>query len=128
MPDVIPDEVKRFIMDNIDSVAELEAILFLRDQRHQAWDLRSIAARIYTRDDETAALLAKLIARGFIVEGGTEHTAFRYQPQTPTLAEALDSLALVYSHYLVPVTNLIHMKSRRSIEGFADAFKFFKEK
>jgi hypothetical protein len=33
----------------------------------------------------------------------------------------------VYSKYLVPVTNLVHQKSRRDIVEMADAFKLKKK-
>jgi hypothetical protein len=37
MPAYIPDEVQGFILSNIDSIVQLEALLLLRNHRQQKW-------------------------------------------------------------------------------------------
>lgn len=128
MPGFIPDEVRDFILTSIDSIAQLEALLLLRDHPRQKWACKTIAERIYISEPQAAALLAKLMARGFIVAEGTDPTDFYYQPKSEDLARSIDQLAAVYSKYLVPVTNLVHQKSRRAIVEMADAFKLKKDK
>ena len=44
---MIPEEVKRFLIDHIDSIAELEAVLFLREHRDEA----GLAARWHMTSD-----------------------------------------------------------------------------
>jgi hypothetical protein len=127
MSDFIPEEVRGFILANIDSIAQLEALLFLRDNAQHKWTCKTVAERIYINEQQATTLLAKLVARGFIVAEGNDPTEFFYQPKSKDIATSIDRLAEVYSKYLVPVTNLVHQKSPRDIVELADAFKLKKE-
>lgn len=118
----ISEELQRFVVDNIDSIAQLEALLFLREHRDRSWSCGSVAERIYSSEEVIASLLGKLTERGFITPNGVSPITFRYRPRTQEIARKVDQLAEVYAKYLVPVTNLVHKKSRRNIEGIADAF------
>jgi DNA-binding IclR family transcriptional regulator len=119
--------VRQFIQDEIDSVAQLEALLLLRHNRTRPMTSEAVAEGIYLNVKETAPLLEGLVARGFVSVEGTQPKAYRYQPRSPEVAKSIDQLAEAYSRYLVPVTNLIHQKPRRVIQEFADAFKLKKE-
>jgi hypothetical protein len=128
MSDLIPEEVQRFVVDYIDSIAELEAMLFLREHRDRSWTCALVADRIYSSEEFTAGMLLKLTEKGLLTADTTTPPLFRYGPHTHEVERLLDQLAEVYAKYLVPVTNLVHNKSRRNIQGLADAFKFKKEK
>lgn len=82
---------------------------------------------MYLSEADTAKALGKLVDRRFVRVEERGSGEYHYQPVGQDMARMLDQLAEVYAKYLVPVTNLIHRKSRRSIEGLADAFKFKKE-
>jgi hypothetical protein len=127
MPDLIPEQVQRFVVDHIDSIAELEAVLFLREHRDRSWTCALVADRIYSSEEVTAGLLVKLTKRGLVTADGPTPALFRYGPSSLEVARLVDQLAEVYAKYLVPVTDLVHKKSRRNIQGLADAFKFTKE-
>lgn len=127
MPDRIPDEVRQFILTSIDSIAQLEALLLLRDHSEQKWTCTMVAERIYISEPQAAALLSKLVARGFIVTEGNEPSAFSYHPKTEEMAKSIDQLAETYTKYIVPVTNLVHQRSRCNIVEMADAFKLKKK-
>jgi len=51
----------------------------------------------------------------------------RYAPATPELARLLDELAALYAKDLIAVTNIIHSKTGRKAQQFADAFKWRKD-
>ena len=127
MQDPIPEEVKRFLNQYINSIAELEIILILRMHRDQSWSSSSVADRIYSSEEVTARLLARLTNSGFITADGPSEAPFQYRPRHQELARMLDQLAEVYAKYLVPVSELVHKKSRRNIEGLAQAFRIRKE-
>jgi hypothetical protein len=122
--DPIPDDLRDFIQRHIDSIAQLEALLLLRGSPEIAWDAAKAAARLYTSEQETAALLARLCADGFLT---VENGAYRYGCQRDGQQQVVDRLADLYARELIPVTNLVHAKPRR-IREFADAFKLTKEK
>ena len=127
MSDHIPEEVKRFLINHIDSVAELEILVFLRERRDRSWSCRPVADYIFTSEEITADLLVKLTDKGLLTADGMSPASFRYGPQNQNLARLLDQLAEAYTKYLVPITNLVHKKSRRNIESVAEAFKLKKE-
>jgi hypothetical protein len=124
--DPIPDDVKQFILKNIDSVAQLEALLLLRANPQQAWDIQAVAKRLYISEQETSPLLAGLCDQGLVNCGG-EPNQYTYQPASADLTRMVDQLAEVYAKHLVPVTHLIHSKPRTRMQEFADAFRLRKE-
>lgn len=123
MSDPIPEDVRRFIVDNIDSVPALEALLLMRKSPARRWTVSMLAAELYLDPARVAVVVSEVAGRGLCGgEAGPEPVYF-WRPATPELADALDRLADVYKRYLVPVTNLIHSKPRPSVRGFSDAFR-----
>ena len=121
--DAIPADLRDFIARSIDSVGQLEALLLLRDNAAEAWDVARIAKRLYVNESEAAAILSHLVEQGFVTE---RNGAYRYD-RDGKQAGVIDRLAEAYARQLIPVTNLIHAKPRR-IRAFADAFKFKRDK
>jgi hypothetical protein len=120
----ITADVREFILRHIDSVAQLEALLLMKHNPGERWNAAKMASRIYTSESETAELLARLRADGFL---SSADDFYWYECKNPDEQETVDRLSLIYSRHLIPVTNLIHAKPRR-IRQFADAFKFRKDR
>jgi hypothetical protein len=121
--ELIPADVRDFIIRHIDTVAQWEALLLLRANPGESWDVHKIARRLYTGEKEIAGLLAQLCHDGLLtVNDGT----YRYEGGSPEQREIIDRLAAIYSRHLIPVTNMIHGKPGR-IRQFAEAFKFRKD-
>ena len=57
----VPAEVREFLLACIDSVAELEALLLLRENPGQDWDATTLARRLYVTDTEGAKILDHLV-------------------------------------------------------------------
>jgi hypothetical protein len=126
---VIPQEVARFILDHIDSIAQLEALLLLRSSPDTWWECKQVAERLYISEENCSPILERQCERGLLLSekvGGK--SAYRYRPKTGDLREMVDRLAYYYSKHLVPVSNLVHAKARSRIEGFAQAFNLKSEK
>lgn len=119
-PKVISDDLQRFIVEKIDSVGQLEALLLLRKEPAKYWSVYSLAKRLYISQDQTAEILRKLCSDGLVTRNDAEPSEYRYNPRQELVA-FVDRLAEAYSKHLVPVTNMIHSKSR--IQKFADAFR-----
>ena len=119
----IPDDVRRFISQYIDSVGELEALLLLRAFPGEAWELGKVARRLYISETEAARILARLCGSGLLVR---TDEIYRFECRTEELERVVDELAELYARHLIPITNLIHAKSRR-IREFADAFRLRKD-
>ena len=125
--DVLPDEVKAFLLRYIDSVAQLEALLLLRANADLAWSADILALRLYTSVQDTAELLARLCADGFLAAQDSEPPLYQYHCPSRDQAHMVDQVAMLYTKYLIPVTHLIHAKPRTRVQGFADAFRFRKD-
>lgn len=125
--EIIPEDIARFILEKIDSVAQLEALLLLRNNPETAWSVRSLAARLYISEEQTLGVLSALRDRGF-ASTNPDSSLYRYQPSSLDLKTMLDRLAQIYAKHLVPVTNLIHSKPKTRIQEFADAFRLRKDK
>ena len=124
--DSVPDEIKHFIVNNIDSVGQLEALLLLRGNPDQEWSAEAVARRLYISEQMVVPMLLALGKNGLIDANGTP-LSYRYQPKSDELGQMIDRLVEIYGKHLVPVTNLIHTKPRNRIQEFADAFKLRKE-
>jgi len=121
---VIPDDVRDFILQHIDSVAQLEALLLVHGNPGGSWDMASMTKRLYTAEAELAEPLARLVEDALLsVSGGI----YRYDGRMEENRDIVDRLAIIYSRHLIAVTHMIHGKPRR-IRQFADAFKFRKDR
>ena len=121
--DHIPDDLGQFILQHIDSITQLEALLLLRANADQVWDLAKTKARLYAAEVEVTRVLERLCADGFLIHDGN---GYRYQCKESAAAAKVDSLAALYASHLIPVTNMIHDKLRH-VRAFAEAFKLRKD-
>jgi hypothetical protein len=127
VPERIPDDARAFLLQRIDSIAQLEALLLLRTDPVLTWDAEALAKRLYISVQETAAILHHLQVNGFLVTVKDSSGVYQYQPASPDLAHMVDRIADLYARYLIPVTQLIHTKPLTRVQEFADAFKLKKD-
>ena len=126
--DPIPERVKEFISENIDSIAELEALMLMFRNPAVGWSAASLAERLYSSPDQAEEAIAKLHALGLSDVKAKDPDTYHYRPLTPELGTMVEQIAETYSKYLVPVTNLIHSKPQTKVQQFADAFKLRKRR
>ena len=126
--DPIPESVEEFVSENIDSVAELEALMLLFRDPAALWSAASLAERLYATEEQADAAIAKLCHLGLAAASAKRRAAFHFRPSSPELEELVVQISETYSKYLVPVTNLIHSKPQSKVQQFADAFKLRKRK
>ena len=118
----MPDDVRRFVLTSIPSVPFLEAILLFKALPGHAVETRSVAERLYVGDKQAAALVEQLAAARIITPAQGSSNAHRFAP-SPELAAMLDKVTHAYVHNLIGVTRLIHSRTDRMAQQFADAFK-----
>jgi len=119
-PAELPEQVRRLIIEAIDTVTELEALLLLRGTPGRFWTSDAVSTRLYVRPAVAAQALGALTRRGFLGEGDE---GFTYQPSSTDLANDVTALAKAYSTNLIAVTQLIHAKPSSSLQDFARAFR-----
>jgi len=122
--DLIPENLRDFILRHIDSIAQLEALLLLRRNPDETWTAEAAAKRLYISEADAANVLDRLCTDGLL--HCNDHL-YRFAGQSDEQRQMVDRLADTYSRHLIQVTNLIHTKPRR-LREFADAFKIRKER
>jgi hypothetical protein len=121
--DVIPVEVRQFILGHIDSIAQLEALVLLRSTPDTWWPSGSVAARLYITEPDCRTELDGLRREKLLITKEDESGRFyRYRPETGELREMVDRLVYYYSKHLVPTSTLVHSKQRTRLHEFAKAF------
>jgi hypothetical protein len=125
---VVPVDVQQFVLERIGSIAQLEALLMMRNAPDTWWPSSSLAERLYVSDRVCRTELEALQAQGLVVGREDEvNASFRYSPSNGELREFVDRLVYYYSKHLVPISNLIHSKPRTRVHEFAEAFSLKKK-
>ena len=120
-------EVRQFLLDQIDSVPHLEALLLLWNSRPKLWQADEMAGRLYV-DREVALRLLQDLARQQLIDsdaGSPERYCYRDDPADRSrLIRMVDE---TYRREVVRVSTLIHSKPSSPVRDFARAFRFTKE-
>lgn len=121
----LPGELKQFIAQHIESLAQLEILLYLREHRNREVHPGEIANRLALTSEMTPVILADLARRGFAIKG---EAGFRFEPASAEASQLIDVLAHAYRDRRVTVTTEIYSKSLDTMKTFAEAFRIRKEK
>jgi hypothetical protein len=121
MPDHVPAELRSFLAENIESVAQLELLLLLRSDAARTWSVSDAAKALYMAEEMTAPLLADLRVRGLLANSAGGE--YQYSPRSPEQEQLVKELALLYQERRVTVIGLIHSAPTDVLRSFADAFR-----
>ena len=125
----IPDGVKRFIADHIESAEQLDALVLLHGSPERAWTADALSQAIYTVPQSAAKTLARLAELGFAeAAGGAADPAYRYAPSTPEADRTVAELAAAYRANRVAVVKLVFEPRADPLKSFADAFRLRKDR
>lgn len=119
----IDQDVERFLLDSIDTVPHLEALLLLFQSPSIAWSVEQLAARIYVSDKQATSILEDLARRSLITRVEQSPARYQYVPRSDGQRGLLDQVALAYRTQLVQVTRFIHSNASGSVRDFARAFR-----
>ena len=122
--ELIPPDVREFILRHIDSIAHLEALLLLLQQPDIKWSAAGVADHLYIEPDQATEVLQHLCENGL---ADCKDAIYWFNAAPLGQPEIVQRLADLYSNHLIPVTNLVHAKPS-GIRRFAAAFKFRKDK
>jgi hypothetical protein len=123
---LIPDDVRAFLLQHIDSIAQLEALLLLRADPTCTWSAETLAKRLYITIQEATVVLERLAADDFFTTPPDSAGSYQYHPASGELVDMADRIASLYAQYLIPITYIIHSKPRTRVQEFAEAFKLRK--
>lgn len=125
MTDDFSFNVKQFIDQNIESLAQLEALLLMRQDLHKSWDAEEIAKALYTSSELAAALLTDFGRRGFLKS--LTDGRYTFNAEDSQFSQLMDEIAAAYQERRVAVISLIYSKPLNKVQTLADAFRLRKE-
>jgi DNA-binding Lrp family transcriptional regulator len=118
----VPDDVRSFLHEYIDSVVQLELLILLCDEKPRT--VEAVAKALRIEPGWTLEGLEKLSARGLIsVTGATYH----HGPSTPELEQSIRRAIEAYGQRRVSVVSLIYSRPSDPIRSFAEAFRVRKD-
>lgn len=118
-------EVDRFVVDRIDSVPHLEALLLLWRARSETWSAEKLAEQLFVKPDGAKKLLQDL-ARDGLLDIDVDLEEYRYRSELET-DRLIGSLNETYRRELIRVSTMIHSKPPAAVREFARAFRLKKE-
>lgn len=121
----IPEDVLRFVLEQIDSVPHLEALLIIWSNAVQSFSTEKIAAELYISTDVASSILQDLLRRKLIRVADPQLT-YVYDGAWDS-TDLMSRVAAAYRTRLVRVTTLIHSKGSQSLRDFARAFVIKKD-
>lgn len=113
-----PEIVRQIVFEHIDSVEQLEVLLFMRQNRTNAHDSRQVSGALRSNPQSALNRLITLEASGFLIK---ENECFRYEPRTVELDNAVAQLAEIYKVRPHKIFELIFSPLKKGRQ-FADAF------
>ncbi len=122
----LPQDVHRFLYQNIDSVEQLEVLLLLLHSPERGWGTEAVARELYSHPASIARRLALLLGQGLLRE--TEPGCYQYAPRTGELHATVLHVAEMYRDRRAAVVILIASRPIENVRAFSDAFRIRRKK
>jgi hypothetical protein len=124
--DDFPLELKQFIAQNVESLAQLETLLLLYREPRQEWTTADLARELYISSDMCEGLVTDLERRRLAAraEGANRWSASGGDAEINRLVE---QLAQYYRERRVAVITEIYSNPVKKVQTFADAFRLRRE-
>ena len=123
----IPDELRRFILTSVPSVPFVEAMLLFMAKPDRALSVDEIARGLYMPRASASQDIEALREAQVVKADASNAEASRFAPSSPELDTMLRTVASFYARDLIGVTDLIHSRTARRAQQFADAFRIRKD-
>jgi hypothetical protein len=117
-----------FILDHIDSVPHLEALMLFWNSRPVGWTCEEIASRLYAPPEQVLALLRDLVRLHLVQESAAAPAKFSYFPRSEEQNDLMQRVDEAHRRDLVRISTMVHSKASSPVREFARAFRFRKER
>jgi hypothetical protein len=129
MPESNPGvDVYEYILEKIESVPHLEAVILLWNSRPVGWAVEELASRLYVSEENTARILQDLIRQQLIQQSSASPPRFSYLPRNEGQNEWMFRVDTAYRREIVRISTMLHSKASPSVREFARAFRFKKDR
>ena len=121
--------VDQFVLDEIDSVPHLEALLLLWSNQPKAWSASEMGKALYVDPAYAGQILKDLRRRNLASENADLAERYFYNAAISEdrnkLVQALDA---TYRREIIRISRMIHAKGSPAVREFAKAFRFTKDR
>ena len=121
-------DVYEYILEKIESVPHLEAVILLWNSRPVGWTAEELASRIYVPPERTSEILQDLVRQQFVQQTSGSPPRFSYLPRSDEQNEWMFRVDTVYRREIVRISTMLHSKASPSVREFARAFRFKKDR
>jgi hypothetical protein len=124
--DPLPLNVRHFIAQQIESVAQLETLLLLRQDSHRQWNALELSQRLYLSENMCQVMMNDLERRKFLARA-SDGDSVRYDCSDLAADVQIALLEDLYRERRVAVISEIHSTPMSKVQTFADAFRLRKD-
>jgi hypothetical protein len=102
-------DIDRFILDRIDSIPQLEALVLLFQQLSASWSVERVARRLWIHAEDARSILQGLTRHQLVTQIGGDGEQCRYQAN-PDYDRLIQAVAESYRTDTVRISRMIHSK------------------
>jgi hypothetical protein len=124
----LPEDVQRFLKENIRSVRELEVLLLLHREAERRWTAEAVNDELRTSLQSARECLSHLFDIGLVEVGAGEPRSYRIARAEVGEGTVVGRLADLFRERVSSVIDTIYAPKRDSLRDFADAFRLIKKK
>lgn len=129
MPESNPGvDVYGYILEKIDAVPHLEAVILLWNSRPVGWTAEELASRLYLPTDNVVEILKDLVRQQLVQQNPSSPPKYSYLPRDAEQDEWMYKVDVAYRRELVRVSTMLHAKTSASVREFARAFRIKKDR
>jgi predicted ArsR family transcriptional regulator len=122
VPEFTP-ELRSFVSRCLESVEDVEVLIFLLQQRGRAWSADAIGKALGLDTETAGRRLEVLSTRNLLSVRVANDLLYQFNPGTEELEAATIALADLYRERRLAVLGLIAQRRSAAIRDFADAFR-----
>ena len=117
-----------FILEYIDSVPHLEALMLFWNSRPVGWTCEEMASRLYVPIEKVVAILRDLVRLQVVQELPATPAKFSYQPCSDEQNDLMRRIDEAHRRDLVRISTMVHSKASSPVREFARAFRLRKDR
>ena len=116
----------KFILENMESVPHLEALMLLWNSRPVRWTCQELASRLYISPEKVNDVVRDLLGLRLVME--SPGPKYSYFPRSEDQDDMMLLVDAAHRRDLIRISTMIHSKTSSAVREFARAFRFKKER
>jgi hypothetical protein len=126
--EMMPDDVRRFVLTSVPSVPHLEAIVLFQCEPQRERSCAEVARALYVPEALALELLDYLCKIECLCAPTGHRAGYSYAPRDEDMRALLEKVVIAYRTEMIGMTHLIHDPTQKSAQRFADAFRLKKDR